>query len=92
VASTDEAITVIRTLWTPGQVANVTGEHHPLSGVHTGPKPAHDIGIWLGAVKPRMLYIPSVTAKTLSRERREGRWYVPAASSSYLGMVVAQSM
>ena len=46
--------------------------------MHTGPKPAHDIGIWLGAGKPRMLYVPRVTAKTLSHERREGRWYGPA--------------
>jgi hypothetical protein len=31
------------------------GRHYQLSGLHTGPKPAHDIGIWVGAGGPRML-------------------------------------
>ena len=52
-----EAIGVIRALWdtgTPGG-ARLPGEHYPLSGAKRGPAPAHDIGIWLGALKPRML-------------------------------------
>jgi len=31
------------------------GDHYHLDGVHRGPVPAHDISIWVGAVKPRML-------------------------------------
>jgi alkanesulfonate monooxygenase SsuD/methylene tetrahydromethanopterin reductase-like flavin-dependent oxidoreductase (luciferase family) len=31
------------------------GKHYRLAGAHPGPRPAHAIGIWLGAYKPRML-------------------------------------
>ena len=31
------------------------GEHYAVRGAKRGPEPAHDIGIWLGAYKPRML-------------------------------------
>jgi alkanesulfonate monooxygenase SsuD/methylene tetrahydromethanopterin reductase-like flavin-dependent oxidoreductase (luciferase family) len=55
VTSVDEAITVLRALWTPGQIANFQGQHYSLTDVQTGPSPAHDIGIWLGAMGPRML-------------------------------------
>jgi alkanesulfonate monooxygenase SsuD/methylene tetrahydromethanopterin reductase-like flavin-dependent oxidoreductase (luciferase family) len=55
VESVDEAITVIRAMWTPGQIANFQGRHYSLTAAQTGPAPAHDIGIWLGAVGPRML-------------------------------------
>ncbi|MBO0919970.1 LLM class flavin-dependent oxidoreductase [Cellulomonas sp. zg-ZUI222] len=52
-----EAIDVIRALWdTDGRGAlRVGGEHHHLAGAKRGPAPAHDIGIWVGAYKPRML-------------------------------------
>jgi alkanesulfonate monooxygenase SsuD/methylene tetrahydromethanopterin reductase-like flavin-dependent oxidoreductase (luciferase family)/hemerythrin-like domain-containing protein len=50
-----EAIEVIRALWTPGRGVRFTGEHYSLTGAHPGPFPAHDIGIWLGAYKKRML-------------------------------------
>ncbi|UCN15197.1 LLM class flavin-dependent oxidoreductase [Cellulomonas iranensis] len=53
----DEAIDVIRALWdADGRGAlRVGGEHHRLAGAKRGPAPAHDIGIWVGAYKPRML-------------------------------------
>ena len=31
------------------------GHHYQLDGARLGPKPAHEIGIWLGAAKPRAL-------------------------------------
>src|SRR5207302_11710 len=31
------------------------GRYHRLAGVEPGPRPKHDIGIWLGAYGPRML-------------------------------------
>jgi alkanesulfonate monooxygenase SsuD/methylene tetrahydromethanopterin reductase-like flavin-dependent oxidoreductase (luciferase family)/FAD/FMN-containing dehydrogenase len=52
-----EAIDIIRGIWdtsTRGGV-RVDGEHHRVRGAKRGPEPAHDIGIWLGAYKPRML-------------------------------------
>ena len=51
----EEAIAVLRAVWSgEGQVE---GEHYALRGAKPGPAPAHPIGIWLGAYKPRMLRI-----------------------------------
>src|SRR3954462_11371685 len=65
----EEAIDVIRAMWSDERSPRVEGEHYRLDGVHPGPQPAHDIGIWLGAYGPRMVrlvgrkadgWIPSV--------------------------------
>lgn len=56
-AALEEAITVIREVWAadkPGPV-KVDGTHYRVHGARRGPAPAHDIGIWIGAYKPRML-------------------------------------
>jgi hypothetical protein len=55
VAALREAIGIIRALWTPGRGAQLTGEHYSLRGAKPGPFPAHDIGIWVGSYKERML-------------------------------------
>jgi hypothetical protein len=55
VAALREAIGVIRALWTPGRGARLTGQHYSLPGAKPGPFPVHDIGIWVGAYKERML-------------------------------------
>ena len=68
----DEAIDVIRALWDVGGSgpATVSGSYHRLLKAGRGPKPVHDIGIWVGAYKPRMLdlvgrkadgWLPSLT-------------------------------
>lgn len=51
----EEAIAVIRALWTPGRAATFEGKYYQLRGARPGPIPPHPIGIWLGAYKPRML-------------------------------------
>jgi hemerythrin-like domain-containing protein len=53
----EEAIDVIRSLWDVGQPggARVNGTYYRLSDAARGPAPLHDIGIWVGAYKPRML-------------------------------------
>jgi alkanesulfonate monooxygenase SsuD/methylene tetrahydromethanopterin reductase-like flavin-dependent oxidoreductase (luciferase family) len=65
----EEAIAVIRLMWSEERSARYDGVHYRLEGVHPGPRPAHDIGIWLGAYGPRMVrlvgskadgWIPSV--------------------------------
>lgn len=48
----EEAIHVMRALWTPG-LAHADGEYHSVDGVHTGPGPAHPIRIWIGSQGPR---------------------------------------
>jgi iron-sulfur cluster repair protein YtfE (RIC family) len=50
-----EAITVLRALWTPGEPVVFEGNHYRLGGTCPGPFPAHPIGIWIGAIKRRML-------------------------------------
>lgn len=51
-----EAIRVIRAFWDTSQRSiNFEGEYYKVKGAHPGPEPAHPIGLWLGAYKPRML-------------------------------------
>jgi alkanesulfonate monooxygenase SsuD/methylene tetrahydromethanopterin reductase-like flavin-dependent oxidoreductase (luciferase family) len=50
-----EAIDVIRLVWSGERGIRYDGGHYRLSGLHAGPRPAHAIGIWLGANRPRML-------------------------------------
>ncbi|HEY0187354.1 MAG TPA: LLM class flavin-dependent oxidoreductase [Cellulomonas sp.] len=52
-----EAIGVIRGIWAADDRSyfEVDGEHYTVHGAKRGPAPAHPIGIWLGAYKPRML-------------------------------------
>jgi len=57
VAALSEAIDVIRAIWDPSERRGVyvDGEHYRVHGAKRGPEPAHDIQIWLGGYKPRML-------------------------------------
>ena len=52
-----EAIDVIRGIWAASEHGGVRvdGEHYRVNGAKRGPEPAHDIAIWVGAYKPRML-------------------------------------
>jgi alkanesulfonate monooxygenase SsuD/methylene tetrahydromethanopterin reductase-like flavin-dependent oxidoreductase (luciferase family) len=54
-AALAEAIEVIRRLWSGERSLRFEGEHYRLAGVHSGPVPAHPIGIWLGVYGPRAL-------------------------------------
>jgi hypothetical protein len=56
VAALAEAIAILRAIWSPDRGGvRVEGEHYRVVGAKRGPAPAHDIGIWVGAYKPRML-------------------------------------
>jgi alkanesulfonate monooxygenase SsuD/methylene tetrahydromethanopterin reductase-like flavin-dependent oxidoreductase (luciferase family) len=55
VESVAEAIQVIRLMWSGERNLRFEGRHYRLKGIHSGPVPAHDIGIWIGAGRPRML-------------------------------------
>jgi alkanesulfonate monooxygenase SsuD/methylene tetrahydromethanopterin reductase-like flavin-dependent oxidoreductase (luciferase family) len=51
-----EGIRIIRAIWdVDGGTVRLDGEHYRVWGAHPGPAPAHDIGIWVGSYKPRML-------------------------------------
>ena len=53
----EEAITIIRELWATDKPGGVrfNGTYYQVNGAKRGPAPAHEIGIWIGAYKPRIL-------------------------------------
>lgn len=57
VTALGEAIQIIRGIWEPAAPGRlvVDGRHHRVNGAKRGPTPAHDIPIWVGGLKPRML-------------------------------------
>jgi len=55
VSALEEAIEVIRLVWSGGRGLRFDGKFYQLAGLNAGPVPPHPIGIWLGAYKPRML-------------------------------------
>jgi alkanesulfonate monooxygenase SsuD/methylene tetrahydromethanopterin reductase-like flavin-dependent oxidoreductase (luciferase family) len=54
-AALAEAIEVIRRVWSGERNLRFEGRYYRLAGAHSGPLPAHPIGIWLGAYGPRSL-------------------------------------
>src|SRR5436305_7937364 len=72
-----EAIDLIRLAWGGEESVSYEGRYYSVEGLEPGPPPAHAIGIWLGAYKPRMLrlvgqkadgWIPSVFYKGTTPE------------------------
>ena len=57
-----EALDVIRAMWSGERSVTVEGEYYSLKGAHPGPSPAHDVEVWLGAYKPRMLALTGARA------------------------------
>jgi alkanesulfonate monooxygenase SsuD/methylene tetrahydromethanopterin reductase-like flavin-dependent oxidoreductase (luciferase family) len=58
VEALEEAIQVLRRLWSSpdgGGTVSFAGAHYRLVGAQPGPAPAHPIGLWLGALRPRLL-------------------------------------
>ncbi|WP_435824353.1 LLM class flavin-dependent oxidoreductase [Microbispora amethystogenes] len=55
VEALEEAVAVLRALWTPGEGVRLDGRHYRLEGARPGPFPPHPIGLWIGAYKRRML-------------------------------------
>jgi alkanesulfonate monooxygenase SsuD/methylene tetrahydromethanopterin reductase-like flavin-dependent oxidoreductase (luciferase family) len=68
----EEAIQVIRLVWSGERNLRFNGVHYRLAGAHSGPVPVHPIGIWLGVYGPRALrlagrladgWVPSLTGE-----------------------------
>jgi hypothetical protein len=55
VTALEEAIEIIRGVWAGEGSVSVEGEHYRIKGLHSGPAPAHPMGVWVGAYGPRML-------------------------------------
>jgi alkanesulfonate monooxygenase SsuD/methylene tetrahydromethanopterin reductase-like flavin-dependent oxidoreductase (luciferase family) len=75
VRATEEAIQVMRLVWSEERSLRFDGEFYSLRGMRPGPRPVHEIGIWVGAYGPRML--------RLIREAR--RWLGPVARLLFTG-------
>ncbi|UER55734.1 LLM class flavin-dependent oxidoreductase [Kineosporiaceae bacterium SCSIO 59966] len=76
-----EAIQVIRGLWAAGTRSPLdhVGEHYRVRGAERGPAPAHNIPVWVGGGRPRML--------RLIGEQADG-WIAPGATTG-LGSLAA---
>jgi alkanesulfonate monooxygenase SsuD/methylene tetrahydromethanopterin reductase-like flavin-dependent oxidoreductase (luciferase family) len=55
VEALEEALDVIRQLWSAERSVSFDGRYYRLGDARPGPRPAHPIEIWVGAFKPRML-------------------------------------
>src|SRR5918994_7344456 len=55
VRSVEEAIMVMRLVWSDERSLRFDGEFYSLKGMRPGPHPVHDIGICIGAYGPKML-------------------------------------
>jgi alkanesulfonate monooxygenase SsuD/methylene tetrahydromethanopterin reductase-like flavin-dependent oxidoreductase (luciferase family) len=71
-----EGIEVIRRVWSGDRNLRFEGDYYHLRGVHSGPVPAHDMGVWVGAYRPRSLHltgrladgwVPSIRPDLLAR-------------------------
>ena len=64
VTALGEAIDIIRAIWDGSARGGVfiDGEQYHVRGAKRGPEPAHDIPIWLGVYKPRMLRLTGAKA------------------------------
>jgi alkanesulfonate monooxygenase SsuD/methylene tetrahydromethanopterin reductase-like flavin-dependent oxidoreductase (luciferase family) len=70
VSALEEAITVIRLMWSGQRGLRFEGKFYSLHGAHSGPTPAHAIRLWIGAYGPRMLNLTG----------RLGDGWVPSSS------------
>lgn len=52
-AALEEAVEVIRLLWSGERGLRYQGKHYELAGTHSGPVPVHDIEIWFGVYGPK---------------------------------------
>jgi alkanesulfonate monooxygenase SsuD/methylene tetrahydromethanopterin reductase-like flavin-dependent oxidoreductase (luciferase family) len=51
----EEAVGILRAFWSGERSVTVEGSHYRVKGARPGPRPAHPVGIWIGAYGPRML-------------------------------------
>jgi alkanesulfonate monooxygenase SsuD/methylene tetrahydromethanopterin reductase-like flavin-dependent oxidoreductase (luciferase family) len=88
VEALDEAIDVIRLLWSEQPSVSFHGRYYHLDDARPGPRPAHPIAIWVGAFKPRMIrlvgrkadgWLPSLGVLT-REELRAGNEQIDAAA------------
>lgn len=70
----EEAVEVIRLLWSGDRGLRFDGQHYWLAGTHSGPVPITAIEIWTGAGGPRML---EITGRLCDGWVPSSSWAVP---------------
>jgi len=55
VGALEEAVEIIHRLWSRERSLRFAGKYYTVPGARPGPRPAHQMEIWLGAYGPRML-------------------------------------
>jgi alkanesulfonate monooxygenase SsuD/methylene tetrahydromethanopterin reductase-like flavin-dependent oxidoreductase (luciferase family) len=70
----EEAIAIMRDFWDGAEVIRREGDHYRVVGAKPGPRPAHRIGLWIGAYGPRMLRVTG----------RLGDAWLPSLGGHYL--------
>ncbi len=60
-AALSEAIDIIRASWA-GEPYRFEGSYYQVPGVQPGPRPAHEIGLWLGVVGPQAVALAGAKA------------------------------
>ena len=81
-----EAIDVIRATWA-GHPYSYEGEYYQVPRAEPGPRPAHDIGIWLGVAGPRAARLLGAKADGWSVSAA----YVPPERARELGGIITDS-
>lgn len=84
----EEAVQVIRLMWSRERSVSFNGDHYQLQGYQPGPAPAHKPGIWLGAMKPRMLRL---TGRLADGWVSPGNVYVSPQQARSLQVIIDQS-
>jgi alkanesulfonate monooxygenase SsuD/methylene tetrahydromethanopterin reductase-like flavin-dependent oxidoreductase (luciferase family) len=85
ISALGEAVDVIRATWNTSASGPVRagGAYHHVDGMLPGPAPAHDMPIWLGAYKPRMLRLAGRKADgwaaMLGRVKSRAQWQAASA-------------
>jgi alkanesulfonate monooxygenase SsuD/methylene tetrahydromethanopterin reductase-like flavin-dependent oxidoreductase (luciferase family) len=81
-----EAVDIIRAYWA-GQPFQYAGQHYQVPNAQPGPRPAHDVGIWLGVAGPRAVRLVGAKADGWSVSAP----YVPPPRLRELGDIITES-
>jgi alkanesulfonate monooxygenase SsuD/methylene tetrahydromethanopterin reductase-like flavin-dependent oxidoreductase (luciferase family) len=90
VEAVEEAIEVIRLMWSDQPSVSFEGRHYRIEDARPGPPPVHPIGLWLGAFRPRMIrlvgrkadgWVPSLGVLT-REDLRAGNQQIDAAAGA----------
>ena len=81
-----EAVDIIRAYWA-GQPFQYDGQYYRVPNAQPGPRPAHDVGIWLGVAGPRAVRLAGAKADGWSVSAP----YVPPPRLAELGDILTES-